>query len=119
MIDFAKHLKGPRKEEDPSIIRGTLTARITPSIKGQEPYDRECEWEIGPYAAFDGTSTTFKITKGGPTGYESFTLRDQEQTLNHRCIHRSACRQLFLLSGCDYLDEKILQLIHRRSTLTF
>ena len=82
MVNFAQHLKGPRQAEDPSIIRGTLTAHITPSIKGRKPYDRECEWEISPYAAYGGPSTTFWITKGGVTGYESFTLRDPDQVLN-------------------------------------
>lgn len=77
MVDFTKHLKQPHPPHDGGIIRGTFSARIEPA-SGSEPHDRECEWEIGPYNAIQGEWTTFKITKGGVTGYESFILKDDE-----------------------------------------
>jgi hypothetical protein len=87
MVNFAEHLKHPPKEEDPNIIRGTLTGWIKCNRTG-EVTQRKCEWEIGPYAAYGGTSTTFKITKGGVTGFESFTLRDADQILHSFALKR-------------------------------
>ena len=83
MVDFGKHLKNTHQaiEENLDIIRGTLISWIKRD-RTDEITQRECEWEISPYAAYGGTSTTFKITKGGATGYESFTIQDADGKLN-------------------------------------
>lgn len=83
MVDFSKHLKNPPKAPDPSIITGKALARIIPSIKSKEPYTREYTWEIGPYQSHAGEWISFKVTKGGVTGFESFVIRDEEDVQYH------------------------------------
>jgi len=88
MIDFAKHLKNPPKEKDPSIITGTLTGWVKSRRTG-DVIQRECTWEIGPYPSSHGEWITFSIVKGGVTGYESFVIDYEEgRGLNDYALDR-------------------------------
>lgn len=84
MVDFVKALRElreknptPPQSADPHRLTGKLIAfrrHHTTNLLSQH----ECEWEIGPYKANSGDWTTFRISKGGVTGYESFVLVDEK-----------------------------------------
>jgi hypothetical protein len=79
MVDFSQLVENPPPEKDPNIITGTITAQIEPAIKSRAPYERECQWAIGPYKTISGPDwVSLTITEGGVTGYEGFILLDKD-----------------------------------------
>lgn len=81
MVDFSKHLKGTQNEREPVLMSGTLISWTLP-VGGDpaEAKQRECEWEIVTRTSpRDGAQwEVFLITKGGVTGFESFSLSDED-----------------------------------------
>ncbi len=83
MVDFKKHLRGKKKEEEDEngAITGTLKSWVLPV--GDDPktaIQRECSWRIGDYGTIlddDPVWITFRLTSGGVTGFESFVLFDK------------------------------------------
>ncbi len=80
MVDFAQHLSRP-------ILTGIFLALIKPTHNGNHYY-RSCEWKISVYASISkGGWISFKITKGGVTGHESFIIHD-DRGFNHHMLKR-------------------------------
>lgn len=78
MVDFAKHLKRKEKPTITTDLVGTLTSWTLPI--GGDPRDavqKECTYRVSKYKTPYLEWTSFSLTAGGVTDYESFILEEQ------------------------------------------